>query len=139
MEYNIVDLTEEQMEEIDSMLEEYDDSHICFKLDGTVNIGVFYDGNLIAGAGGCMTAYRIFYVSTVFVDESFRGKGIGKKLMECIENRAASLGANLIRLDTFDWQGVDFYKSIGYEQVGYYKSESDNFSEHFLLKKLPPE
>ena len=59
--------------------------------------------------------------------------------MECIENRAASLGANLIRLDTFDWQGVDFYKSLGYEQVGYYKSESDNFSEYFLLKKLRPE
>lgn len=35
------------------------------------------------------------------------------------------MGANLIRLDTFDWQGKEFYESIGYKKVGEY-SEGQN-------------
>lgn len=42
----------------------------------------------------------------------------------------------MIRIDTFDWQGRDFYTSLGYEQVGKYNSEIDGFSEHFFLKRI---
>lgn len=45
-------------------------------------------------------------------------------------------GANVIRLDTFNWQGKDFYITLGYEQVGFYESLEDNFSEHFFVKRL---
>lgn len=54
----------------------------------------------------------------------------------CVEIRAKKLGANTIRLDTFDFQGKDFYKSMGYEQVGYYRNDEDNFEEYFFLKKI---
>jgi len=83
-----------------------------------------------------MTAFNIFYVSTVYVNEDQRRKGIGRKLMKCLEERAILLGANMIRLDTFDWQGVEFYKKLGYEQVGQYENEMDGFSEYFFLKRI---
>ena len=134
--YDIVDLTNEQQDEIDSMLEEYDKRYIKYKLNGKVSVGIFHDGRLIAGANGSITAFKIFYVSTVFVDEKYRSKGIGRQLMNALELKALSFGANMIRLDTFDWQGVGFYKKLGYEQVGSYRNEIDGFSEHFFIKQL---
>lgn len=83
-----------------------------------------------------MTAFKILYVSTLFVDKKYRRHGLGRALMEEVEKRAIALGANMIRLDTFNWQGKEFYESIGYEQVGCYKNEQDGFSEHFFLKRL---
>lgn len=136
MEFEIVELSNEQREEIESRLEEYDKNHITYKISGSVSIGVIHDGDLIAGADGCMTAFKIFYVSTVYVSESHRSKGIGRALMESLEKRVAALGANMLRLDTFDWQGAEFYKKIGYEQVGYYENKEDGFSEYFFLKRL---
>jgi GNAT superfamily N-acetyltransferase len=136
LDYEIIDLTEEQADEIDSRLEEYDEGYITYKLSGSVCIGIMREGRLIAGAMGCMTAFKVFYVSTVFVDENQRGKGFGKTLVNHLEQRAVSLGANMIRLDTFDWQGADFYKKLGYEQVGQYENKEDGFSEHFFLKRI---
>jgi hypothetical protein len=52
--YEIIDLDKEQAEEIDLKLEEYDRKHIRYKLDGSINIGVFDEGKLVAGACGCM-------------------------------------------------------------------------------------
>lgn len=136
MPYEVIELNESQIPDIEERLEAYDEKHISYKLSGSVCIGVTLDGELIAGAVGCMTAFRIFYVSTVYVDENHRGKGVGRQLITCIEKRAAALGANLIRLDTFDWQGAAFYQKLGYEQVGHYESAADGFSEFFFLKRI---
>lgn len=135
-DYKIVELTELQVEDIDNRLEEYDKEHIKYELLGNVRIGVIDNNNLIAGAEGCMTAFKILYVSTVFVDEEYRGKKVGTLLMNEVERRGRLLGANMIRLDTFDWQGRNFYRSIGYEEVGSYENKEDGFSEYFFLKRL---
>ena len=42
----------------------------------------------------------------------------------------------MIRLDTFDWQGKEFYEALGYQQVGHYTNEEDGFSEYFFLKRI---
>ena len=136
MNYEIIDLNDEQIENLETKLDEYDQNHIKYKMDGNVNVGVLLNGKIIAGVNACMTAYKILYVSTVYVDEEYRSMGIGRKLMDTVEEKALSLGTNMIRLDTFDWQGVEFYKKLGYEQVGSYKNETDGFSEYFFLKRL---
>lgn len=136
MSYEITELSDLQLEDIESRLEEYDKKHIKYDMSGSIRIGVFDENNLIAGADASMTAFKILYVSTVFVNENYRGKKIGTLLMKEIEKRAKLLGANMIRLDTFDWQGKDFYPSLGYEEVGSYENKIDGFSEHFFLKRL---
>ena len=54
------------------------------------------------------------------------------------EARARRRGALLIRLDTFSWQGRDFYPTLGYEKVGSYDAPEYGFSEYFYLKRLGP-
>ena len=132
----IIELNEEQIEEIEDKLSAYDQDFIKFKLDGTIQIGIKENEKLIAGLDACMTAFKILYVSTVFVEEPYRRKGYGSKLMQEMENRARKLGANIIRLDTFNWQGKEFYSAIGYEMVGSYENKLEGYSEHFFLKRL---
>lgn len=125
MDYQIIDLNDEQVADIENLLDEYDRQYIKYQIPGNIKIGIFV-----------MTAFKILYVSTVFVDERYRGQKIGSLLMEEVEKRAKILGANMIRLDTFNWQGREFYRALGYEEVGTYENKIDGFSEHFFLKRL---
>ena len=132
----IIELTEEQVEDIEERLSTYDEEFITYKMDGCIQLGVEEDGKLIAGLDACITAFKILYVSTVFVDEEYRRKGIGAKLIREMEKRAAALGVNTIRLDTFNWQGKEFYEAMGYECAGHYDNPEDGYSEYFFLKRI---
>lgn len=136
MNGEIVDLTEEQMEYIDEQLHAYDTEHIKYCLEGGVWIGMEMDGTLVGGLNAYMTAFHILYVNTVFVAEAYRRQGVGRRLICEMEQRAKALGANMIRLDTFDWQGYAFYKRLGYEEVGHYYNEADDFHEYFFVKRI---
>lgn len=132
----LIDLTEEQVDYIENKLDEYDENYIRYRLDGRIQIGIVDDDKVIAGLDACMTAFKILYVSTVFVDEAYRRKGYGEKLIDEMEARAKALGANTIRLDTFNWQGKEFYEALGYQMVGRYENNDDGYSEYFFLKRI---
>ena len=132
----LIDLNEEQVEDITERLDDFDESYITYKMDGEIQIGIEDNGKLVAGLDACVTNFKILYVSTVFVDEEYRRKGLGARLMREMEKRAAAMGVNMIRLDTYDWQGKDFYEALGYECVGSYENKEDGFSEYFYLKRL---
>lgn len=132
----IIDLNERQVEIIEEKLSDYDESFIAYRLQGNIQIGIEENGKLIAGLDACMTAFKILYVSTVFVEEKYRRQGYGTKLMQEMEKRAKALGANMIRLDTFNWQGKEFYEAIGYEMVGSYQNQAEGYAEYFFLKRL---
>ena len=114
----------------------YDKTCIQYKLNRAISIGIMDDDVLVAGLDACITAFKILYVSTVYVEEKYRRKGYGKLLVEEMERRAKILGVNTIRLDTFNWQGKEFYLALGYEQVGSYKNDIDHFEEYFFLKRI---
>ena len=132
----IKELTAEDLQTIEDGLSGFDDAHMRTRLSGSVKIGVYDNDVLVGGADACITTHRILYVSTVFVDARCRRRGIGRLLMQEIERRAKEIGASLIRLDTFDWQGKDFYLALGYEIVGQYEAPDDGFAEYFFLKRI---
>ena len=132
----LTDLNDEQVEEIEERLSAFDEDHIRYKMNGSIQIGIEEGGRLIAGLDACITAFKILYVSTVFVDPDYRRKGIGTQLIREMEKRAAAMGVNTIRLDTFDWQGKEFYEALGYLTAGHYDNPADGYSEYFFLKRL---
>ena len=115
----IIELNEDQVEDIEARLSAFDENYITYKMDGCIRIGVEDDGRLIAGLDACITAFRILYVSTVFVDETYRRKGIGARMIREMEKRALAMGVNTVRLDTFNWQGKAFYEALGYQCAGH--------------------
>ncbi len=134
--YALVELTQAEAEEIDERLEGFDRKHVGYELGRQIELGVKVGGKLVAGLLGCTTLFHILYVETVWVDEDCRRKGLGAALLREMEKRAGDMGVNLIRLDTFDWQGYEFYKACGYEEVGRYTEPQDGFSEYFFVKRL---
>ncbi len=132
----IIDLNEAQIRDVEDRLSAFDEKYISYKIDGSIQIGIEKDGKIIAGLDACITAFRILYVSTVFVDEDYRRKGYGRLLVEEMEKRAKAMGVNTIRLDTFSWQGKEFYEGLGYEVVGSYENRIDGYAEYFFIKRI---
>ena len=132
----IIDLNEAQLEAVEDGLRAFDECYITEKMDGSIQIGIEEDGRVIAGLDACITAFKILYVSTVFVEERCRRKGYGKLLMAEMEKRAKAMGVNTIRLDTFSWQGKEFYEALGYRIVGHYENTDDGDAEYFFIKRI---
>lgn len=63
-------------------------------------------------------------------------EGLGTTLIHEMEKRAKKIGVNTIRLDTFSWQGKEFYETLGYEIVGHYANQNDGYAEYFFLKRI---
>ena len=133
----LINLKGKQVEDIESRLESYDEKYTKQDLEGVIQIGIVDDDNhLIGGVDACITTFKILYVSTLFVDEKYRRQGYGRQLILEMERRAKEMGVNTIRLDTFDWQGKEFYLALGYEIVGHYENKEDGYSEYFFLKRI---
>lgn len=132
----LITLNEDQVSQIEEKLEAFDETYITYKLDGSIQIGIEEDGELVAGLDACVTAFKILYVSTVFVEEHCRRKGYGRLLIERMEQEAVRMGLNTIRLDTFSWQGKAFYEALGYQIVGHYGNPQDGYEEYFFMKRI---
>jgi|GEM_PF-605413 len=93
------------------------DGELQFDSDGTFAIVYRRDENIVAGAIAVIV-HDWAYVETVWVDDSLRGQGIGRKLMLAVESYAKQIGLNGIWLYTIDFQAPDFYRKLGYQQIG---------------------
>ncbi len=136
MEFQITGLDRKEAAELAKRLEEYDSELFPNPVSHELRIGIRDGEKLIAGATGSMTPFGILYVDTVYVDKDYRHHKLGTLLMLEVEKEARRRGALLIRLDTFSWQGKDFYPTLGYEKVGSYDAPEFGFSEYFYLKRL---
>jgi ribosomal protein S18 acetylase RimI-like enzyme len=136
MEHKIIELNEKQVNCIEKELESYDEVFMPDSKNDSIQIGIEMDEDIVAGLDATMTSFRIMYVSTLFVKAKYRRMGIGKILIDEMESRAKELGANTIRLDTFSWQGKEFYEALGYQIVGSYRNEEDDYEEYFFMKRI---
>ena len=55
-------------------------------INNSVNYGVYHDNKLVGYARVVTDHATMFWLCDVIVEEGHRGKGIGKKLVECIVN-----------------------------------------------------
>eukprot|EP00123_Amoebidium_parasiticum_P014100 comp22329_c0_seq1/m.33193 comp22329_c0_seq1/g.33193 ORF comp22329_c0_seq1/g.33193 comp22329_c0_seq1/m.33193 type:complete len:160 (-) comp22329_c0_seq1:314-793(-) len=73
----------------------------------------FYTYSTFAGHTG-------IYIEDVFVEEAYRGRGLGKKLITTAINIATERGCPRVDLQVLDWNqpSIDFYVSLGFEKMG---------------------
>jgi len=136
MKHKIINLNDEQADLLVEMLEKHDADFIGEGPDDVVNIGIMDDGRLVAGLNAGISAFRIMYISTLWVAKNHRKQGLGRQLIEELEKRAKAAGANVLRADTFDFQGVDFFRKCGFVEVGSYQHPTDGYAEHFFVKYI---
>ncbi len=74
-------------------------------------------------------------IQFLWIDDSIRGKGFGRKLIESAEQFAVEKKCRFIKVDTFSFQAPDFYQSLGYEIYGKIEDFPEGYNHYFLVKK----
>ena len=77
------------------------------------------------------------FVNLLWVHEELRRSGIGQGLLAEAERRALALGCHSAWLDTFSFQGPDFYPKFGYTEFARLDYPPDH-QRIFLKKQLIP-
>jgi GNAT superfamily N-acetyltransferase/DNA-binding HxlR family transcriptional regulator len=77
-------------------------------------------------------------IKRMWVAESARGLGIGRLLLEHLEQLARERGCELLRLETNRAlvEAIALYRSAGYEEVAAFNREP--FADHWFAKQLRP-
>lgn len=78
---------------------------------------------------------------SLYIDEKYQGKGLGKKLMEAIveEGQKAGLHAVIARITDGNEVSVHLHKSVGFEHVGILKEVGFKFDKRLdvhLMQKV---
>jgi DNA-binding MarR family transcriptional regulator len=78
-------------------------------------------------------------VKRMWVAESARGLGIGRRLLVELERHAAAEGARTVRLETNGalTEAIGLYRSAGYREVDAFNDEP--YAHHWFEKRLRPE
>jgi GNAT superfamily N-acetyltransferase len=87
-----------------------------------------------AGLIGSLYAGWLF-INLLWVDTKLRRTGIGSALIAEAERRAIAFGCHSAHVDTFSFQGRDFYPRFGYEIFGTLDYPPDH-KRIFLKKRL---
>ena len=76
-------------------------------------------------------------IKRMWLAEAARGLGLGRRLLETLEQRAARAGARTVRLETSGLlvEAVALYRSAGYLEVPAFNDEP--FAHHWFEKRLP--
>ncbi len=102
--------------------------------------GVFLVATLRAEPVGCgalkFHGKEPTELKRMWVAESTRGFGIGRRLLAELESRAAAAGAHVVRLETNKTltEAISLYRSAGYREVDAFNDEP--FAHHWFEKDL---
>lgn len=84
------------------------------------------EGNQIIGSINGDYLAGVMFIDQLIIKYNYRGKGIGKTLMEAAEKLAHKKRIHKIYLKTgIDWKAVGFYESLGYKK----EARINNFYE----------
>jgi len=100
-----------------------------------LEIIVRVDNKIIAGLAGC-TYWGWFYIDRFWIEESYRGKGLGSKILNKAESEAVKRGCKFAHLDTHDFQALQFYKKKGYRVKSRLKDLPEGYYKYLMWKKL---
>jgi predicted N-acetyltransferase YhbS len=90
-------------------------------------------------AGGLIgqSQFKWMKIEFLVVREDLRRMGIGQRLMTMAEAEAALRGCTSIFVDTMSYHAPDFYKRLGYGQVGFIRDwDSHGHDKYFFVKQL---
>lgn len=92
------------------------------------------EGKIVAGAV-CEFDWGWLYFDAVWTDESVRGKGYGKRIMNAAESYAAWQGVNRAYLMTTSFQARPFYEKLGYDCFGSLEDFPPGHTFYYMKKE----
>lgn len=94
------------------------------------------DGGRTVGGLTGRAIYDWLFIELLHIPESFRGQGVGTKLMAKAEEFARQHGLAGIWLDTYDFQARGFYEKLGFAVFGTIDGHPRGGARYFLEKRF---
>lgn len=127
---------EADLKVVDNGLDQYNESHCDFS--GVVPLACFARnaaGEVVGGVwartwgAGCEIRW-------LWVEETDRLSGLGRKLMENAESEARARGCTLFYLETFSFQARGFYEKLGYKVAVAFTGFPDGVEKYVMQKEI---
>jgi len=81
-----------------------------------INWLAYEDNEFFVGGLTADVLWDWIYIDKLWVDKNYRGRGIGKKLMDKAEEYVISQSMTGLWLWTQSWQAPKFYEQLGYKE-----------------------
>jgi GNAT superfamily N-acetyltransferase len=117
-------------------LSEFNRSRIPDRMYVPLVFTVFDPAGEFAGGLTGNTAYGWLFIDLLWVAERARGNGQGSRLVLSAEHEARVRGCRNSWLDTFSFQGRDFYERLGYRIFGELEDFPPGHRRYFMRKAL---
>jgi GNAT superfamily N-acetyltransferase len=78
----------------------------------------------------------VLFIQFFWMEQKFRGKGTGRKLIKAIEDEARRFGATRSYVDTMSIQAPGFYRACGYREFGAIDGYPGGVTRHWLTRSL---
>ncbi|HGN1705627.1 TPA: GNAT family N-acetyltransferase [Providencia rettgeri] len=101
------------------------------------SLGIFIKNNDGVMVGGLLASIKSNWlcIDYLWVSESVRNDGLGRKLMSEAEKEAIKLGCIYALVDTFSFQALPFYEKLGYvKQMSLPDFPETGMKRHYLTK-----
>ena len=93
------------------------------------------DDEIVGGiVGEVWTA--VLFIQLFWMEQEFRGKGYGRKLIKAIEDEARLFGAIRSYVDTMSVQAPGFYRACGYQEFGSIDGYPGGITRHWFTRLL---
>jgi GNAT superfamily N-acetyltransferase len=101
----------------------YHDKHGHRRTSEIINIFLKDSHKKVYGGIIVTVLWNGMEINSLWVEESLRGHGWGRKLVEAAEKEGRLRGCTIAYTNTFTWQSPEFYEKLGYKPYG----KLDNF------------
>lgn len=78
----------------------------------------------------------VLFIQFFWLEQGFRKKGFGAKLIKSIEDEAKRFGATRAYVDTMSFQAPGFYRASGYKEFGSIEGYPGGVTRHWFTKIL---
>lgn len=102
----------------------YEEINLCLKND---------QGMIIAGLNSAVS-WNWMEIDILWVDENYRGAGLGSQLLNEAEKIARDHNCSFIKLNTFSFQAPAFYLKYGYQVIAMIE-DAPLGNQHYFYKK----
>ena len=135
-EFDFFAATADELQILDRELDAFNDNATSLSDRQSIGISVRdRAGRMVGGLKG-VTALGWLYVSNLWLDEGYRGQGLGSDLLRRAERQAVARGCRRSCLSSFSFQAPDFYLRHGYKVFGQLEDYPDGETLFFLRKAL---
>lgn len=136
--FDLHSATHDEAEILNKKLDAFNAKQLSFSGDvEELKNYVIKDRDLIVGGIRiCLYFNECMVINLLYIDEGYRGQGLGSWLIKHAEQEAKSKGIRLSHTDTLDFQAKDFYIKHGYEVFGVLNDCPTKGHQRYYLKKL---